>query len=172
MDFNVSVRYAGAMSGQPWDSIGVINLTQVAQDVSLHGCEFAYDRWWVSGIGTDGHHELHTFDRDGNETGSVHLASTNPSDWLDLAFDGRLLWGSQGHNIVGVDTLGNVVRTIAAPYQPNRAVTFDPASRHFFVADYTTDIVEIDSAGGVIQTIPNPGLTISGLAWNSTDSAG
>jgi hypothetical protein len=73
---------------------------------------------------------------------------------------------------VGVDTLGNIVRTTPSPFNPSRALAFDPDSRHFFIADYATMIKEIDTTGAVIQTIANPGLTITGLAWDPVDTSG
>ena len=172
LDYDISVLYAGDLSPNPWDSVGSIDVSAQTQDFDLRGCEFAFDRWWVSGTRTDGHHALHKFDLHGNYAGTVDLASTNANDWFDLAFDGHLIWGSQGHNLVGVDTLGNVVRSIAGPFYPNRAIAFDPASRHFWVADYNTDIKELDTTGYVVNTVPNPGITITGLAWNPTDTVG
>jgi hypothetical protein len=65
-----------------------------------------------------------------------------------------------------------VVRSIPSPFSPARAIAFDPATRDFFVADYGTMIKEIDSTGNLVQNISNSGLTITGLAWDPTDSAG
>jgi hypothetical protein len=173
LDYDIAVRYAGMLSANPWDSVGSVALTNLTQDFDLRGCEFAFDRWWITGSSTtSGHRVLHELDYHGNAIGDVELASTSANDWFDLAFDGQLIWGSQDHNIVGVDTLGNIVRTTPSPFNPSRALAFDPDSRHFFIADYATMIKEIDTTGAVIQTIANPGLTITGLAWDPVDTSG
>jgi hypothetical protein len=173
MDYNIDVLYAGELSASPWDSVGSIDASTLCQDFDLRGCEFAYDRWWVTGTNSaSGHHVLHKFDLQGEFAGDVELASTSANDWFDMAFDGTLIWGSVGHNIVGVDTLGVVQKQIFSPYAPTRGLAYDPQTHHFFLADYITAIKEIDTLGNVVQTITNPSLNIAGLAWNPLDSNG
>jgi hypothetical protein len=172
-DYSINILYAGDLSPNPWDSVGSINASTLTQDYDLRGVEYAFDRWWVTGSSaTSGHRVLHKFDYLGNPAGDVELESTSANDWFDLAFDGTLIWGSVGHNIVGVDTLGVVHRTIHSPNAPTRALAYDSVTHHFWVADYISDLREIDTSGTVVSTIPNPGLTFTGLAWNDVDADG
>ncbi len=174
LDYNITIYYAGDENPSPWDSVGGALVTEATEDYQIMGCEFVGDYWWISGGGgPDGQNKLYKFDLDGNLVGSIPQPSTTAVGWFDLAWDGELLYGSDGPDIIGIDTLGNVRRTIPSPMNPTRAIAYDPGSAHFWVCDYTQDFFEIDTLGNIINRIPNSGtnqLSVTGLAWNSTDA--
>jgi len=175
LDYAITVYYAGDENPNPWDSVGGINLSQITQDYQIMGCEFDGTYWWVTGGGADDPNMLYKFDRHGVYMGSIPQPSQTAVGWFDLAWDGQYLYGSDTHDIIGIDTDGNVQRTIPSPMNPTRALAYDPASQHFWVSDYTQDIFEIDYLGNIISRIPNNGpnaLAITGLAWNPTDANG
>ncbi len=175
LDYAISIYYAGDEDPSPWDSIDAIRVTQQTGDYQVMGCEFVGDYWWVTGGGADGQNRLYKFDLDGQLVGSIPQPSTSAVGWFDMAWDGNLLYGSDTHDITGIDTSGNVVKIIPSPMNPTRALAYDPAAAHFWVTDYTQDIFEIDTLGNIISRIPNSGsnqLAITGLAWNPTDPDG
>jgi len=51
---------------------------------------------------------------------------------------------------------------------PGRALAYDPATDHFWVANFSSDIYEIDRSGAIINQYPNS-LSIYGLAWDAED---
>ncbi|MBU0507799.1 carboxypeptidase regulatory-like domain-containing protein [bacterium] len=175
LDYSILVYYAGDENPNPWDSVSGINLSALTSDYQIMGCEFVGDYWWVSGGGASGHNMLYKFALNGQLAGSIPQPTTTDVGWFDLAYDGELIYGSDGPNIVGIDEQGSIRRTIPSPMNPTRAVAYDPASRHFWVTDYTHDIFEIDTLGNILQQIENRGtgaLAITGMAWNPTDVNG
>jgi hypothetical protein len=140
------------------------------------GCEFVEGEWWVTGGGGPGGQNLiYRFGSDGAFLGSMSQPSTSAVGWFDLACDSQYIYGSDDHNLTGVDHQGVVQTVILCPVDPARAVAYDPASDHFWVTEYTQDFYEIDRQGTIIRQIPNSGsgeLSVTGLAWYAQDANG
>jgi hypothetical protein len=177
LDYDIRVAYAPGTLDDPWDQLATINLSQLTNDFLILGCEFAHDHWWVTGGGgPQGSNLVYKFTRDGALVDSMLQPGTSPFGWFDMAYDGTNLYGSDDHNLTGVNLVtGQVAVTIPSPLQPTRAVAYDPSTDHFWVADYTSDIYEINRDGLVLQQIVNEGsseLSITGFAWNLQDADG
>ncbi|HEY3296555.1 MAG TPA: C25 family cysteine peptidase [bacterium] len=176
VDYSSRVFFAGDNNPAPWDSVGSIDVTGLTTDRQAWGCELFNNEWWVSGpAAMDGQAMLYRFDLAGNPLGNIPQPCTTPLGWFDLATDGQYLYGSDSHVIYGIDAAGHVQDTIPSPFNPSRAIAYDPVTDHFWVSDYTTDIYEIDRAGGIRGQILNDGasaLQISGLAWSANDPNG
>ena len=174
LDYAMTISYAGDESPDPWDLLAEIDLTEQTDDQQMMGCEFVGDYWWVSGGGGEGGNNFfYRFDLAGNYVDAIPQPSTSAFGWLDLAYDGNFVYGSDSPVITGVDETGTPQTTIPSPLHPTRAIAYDPASDHFWVADMVTDIYEIARDGTIIQQIPNGGnLRITGLAWNESDEEG
>lgn len=179
LDYTIEVVYTGGGDPvDPWDNITDIDVTDVTGDILILGCEFVGDYWYVSGgSGAGGNNNLYKFGLDGSYQGSIPQPTTSDFGWYDLAYDGAYIYGSaDGTNTIqGIDESGTVHATIPSPLNPTRAIAYDPVSDHFWVADYTQNIYEINRAGQVFSEVPNDGadeLSITGLAWNSTDPDG
>jgi hypothetical protein len=177
LDFDIRVAYAPDHLDDPWDQLGSISLSQITNDFLILGCEFAQDHWWVTGGGgPNGSNLVYKFTRDGALVDSLFQPGTSPFGWFDMAYDGTNLYGSDDHNLTGINlATGQIAVTIPSPLHPTRAVAYDPATDHFWVADYTADIYEINRQGDVLQQIPNQGaneLAITGFAWNLQDADG
>jgi hypothetical protein len=159
---------------RPWQEVRDIPITTLTGDHVPAGCEFFNDQWWVSGAdGPTGSNELHRFSENGTYLGSILQPSITGAGWFDLATDGTLLYGSTGGTILGIDTNGLVRDSIVSLVNPCRAMAYDPATDHFWIADLYTDYFEIDRTGTILTHIPNdPGLTTTGLAWNAYDADG
>jgi hypothetical protein len=176
LDYAISIYYAGDVSPSPWDSISSVPVSGATGDLQIMGCEFVGNEWWVTGGGGPGGQNLfYRFRRDGELLGTVPQPSTSAVGWFDLACDSQWVYGSEDHNLVGVDHQGVVRTSIPSPVNPSRAVAYDPASDHFWVTDYLQDFYEIDRHGNIIQQIPNSGagaLSVTGLAWYANDANG
>lgn len=173
LTYSIAVRFAGDANPDPWDSVAAIRVTEAIGDDQVAGVEFYRGGWWVSGAaGGTGENYLYKFDTQGNPAGAILQPGQSTFGWFDMATDGELLYGSDSPDIVGIDSLGIVQTTIPCPLNPARALAHDPATDHFWVADYTSDIYEIDRQGTVLQQIPAAGLSVAGLAWHAADAAG
>jgi hypothetical protein len=174
LDYSLAVYYAGDENPNPWDSVGSVAISNITGDFQIKGCEFVNDQWWITGGGgASGPNMFYHFDRGGHLLSAVPQPTTTAVGWFDMAYDGQYVYGSDSHDLVGVDLNGDVQVTIPSPINPSRAVAHDSVSDHFWVADYSTPIYEIDRAGTVIHTIPNTDeLQITGMAWNPADANG
>jgi hypothetical protein len=171
LDYHVHAYLPGSLSTNPWDSVGNVNASEECGNNQLWGCEFAGNSWWVTGGG--GQNMIYRFDMNGNLSGSIPQPPSSTTGWFDLAYDGNYLYGSDSHTIYGVDFEGVLRDSIISPLNPSRAIAFDPASDHFWVADYSSSIYEIDRQGAIVQQVPNStGLPVTGLAWNALDASG
>jgi hypothetical protein len=176
LDYAITIYYAGDENPNPWDSISAIPVSALTGDLQIMGCEFVGNEWWVTGgDGPGGQNLFYRFSRGGRFVGSIPQPSTTAVGWFDLACDSQYVYGSDDHNLTGVDHEGVVQAVIPSPVNPARAVAYDPATDHFWVTDYTQDFYEIDRQGAVVQQIPNSGtgeLSVTGLAWYANDANG
>ncbi len=90
-----------------------------------------------------------------------------------MAYDGNHLYSSDdayvcewyvsglpGHPVL------HVVGSFPGPENPNRAMAYDPATAHFWTANFVSDIYEFDRSGEVINQFPNA-YSIYGMAWDT-----
>jgi hypothetical protein len=144
-------------------------------DVYCLGIEFDGVHFWVTGANVlYGDHKIHKFDNQGNYIESYSQGNTSQWGWRDLVFDGEYLYGSDESGIYQIDTTGNVVGTIPAPSGftlPCRALAYDPATNHFWTANYTSNIVEFDRDGNTISDYSNE-LNVYGMAWDAASVDG
>jgi hypothetical protein len=177
LDFNISIFYGGTGHMDPWDSVGGIPISDSTDNHLVQGCEFVGNEWWVTGGSAgQGPNLIYRFARNGSLLGTIPQPGTSAIGWFDLAYDGRYVYGSDAGDIVGIDRSGQVRKQIPSPVSPTHALAYDPVTHHFFAADYTTDIYELDTLGNIINRLPTPTghsqLAITGLAWNPTDVDG
>ncbi|MBU1984898.1 carboxypeptidase regulatory-like domain-containing protein [bacterium] len=172
LDYEIHVAYAPQRGPDDWWTyLDGFDATAATGDVMIQGCELAGDYWWVTGTGTEGVPKLYRFDLDGNFVDALPQPAGNEYGWMDMAFDGTYLYGSSGPAIIGVDLTGVVRDTIPTPLDPARAIAHDPQTDHFWVADYASDIFEINRHGETIRRFPATHRT-TGLAWNPADPIG
>ena len=174
LDYSMTVTYAGDDSPNPWDRIEDVNISGVTGYMQVQGCEFVGDRWWITGGGgAAGGRNFYTFDTDGNYLGSVPQPGTGAFGWFDMAYDGQYVYGSDSHVIVGVDQSGAPQVTMNSPLNPTRALAYDPASDHFWISDFSSDLYEINRQGETVHVVTNSdSLQITGMTWYAADPDG
>jgi uncharacterized repeat protein (TIGR01451 family) len=174
----VPANPGSAESGEPGETLFNLPLgAQLGNDVLL-GVEFDGSSFWVTAGGVTNTSEpnlLYEFDRSGvllnTYTNSVDSAGFG---WRDLAFDGTNLYASASSMIDEIDrTDGQPTGfTIPSPVNPARAIAYDPATDHFWVANFSSPIYEIDRNGTIINSFPSIGSSIYGLAWDDVSPGG
>lgn len=175
LDCRLAADYRGADTLSPWGRFHTVPVSADVYDDQIWGCEFDGRFWWVSGSGTGGVPRFYRYDRAWNYRGAIPQPTGAEFGWRDFAFDGRYLYGTGISEIVGIDTAGVVQVRIPSLLNITRALAYDSVTDHFWIADYASDIYEIDRSGAVLRQINNAGgntLFISGLAWNVADPDG
>lgn len=149
-------------------------------DYQCLGVEFDGTRFYVTGGNSGGEpgapNKVHMFDRAGYYLGSFDQDPlySNPYDWgwRDLAWDGMYLYGSGSSYIYQFETDGTVVGNITGPgISPCRGLAYDPATDHFWVVDWASDIYEIERTGAIVNQYANAHL-VYGLAWDDVSPGG
>jgi|GEM_PF-1223808 hypothetical protein len=144
-------------------------------DEACLGIEFDGRYFWVTGRHpVDGVHKFHKFDAQGNYIESYDQGTTSTWGVRDLAWDGEYLYGSDESGLYIIDTTGSIVGNLPAPSGfslPCRALAWDPVSDHFWTANFSSNIVEFDRSGTVINTYSNT-LSIYGMAWDNASADG
>lgn len=153
----------------------ICNVGTVTGDNQCVGVEFDGSAYWISagGKGADPN-KLYKIDPSCRFVAAYDQPSHSTGwGWRDLAWDGTYLYGSSDANIDQVDpSTGQWTGTsIPGPLNPNRALAYDPATGHFWTADWSSDIYEIARDGAVVNAYPN-GLYVYGMAWDDVSPDG
>ena len=159
------------------DELFRVDMEAVTGHSCLLGVEFAMGDYWVTSGGQwtcADPNFLFQIDTSGHVVNSWDQ-NTTPADfgWRDLAFDGSYLYASDSDVIVQIDPATGATTgvTIPAPTNPARALAYDPATDHFWTANFSSSIWEFDRSGAVINTFPNS-LTVYGAAWDVLSRGG
>ncbi len=153
-----------------------LDLQTPTGDDHLVGIEFDGTHYWVTGgnsfVDPNKLYKLST-------SGALEATYDQPaacSDWggRDMAFDGSYLYyGCEDGLIHKIDpATGGQVGTIATPLSLPRALAYDPATDHFWTANWDSTLYEINRLGAVVDSCPAVGLTTYGLAWDASSLGG
>ncbi|HUV02652.1 MAG TPA: hypothetical protein VMW67_04305 [Desulfobacteria bacterium] len=146
-----------------WNALFQYDVETPTGDNRCLGVEFDGTFFWISGGGDDATetNKLHKFDKNGNYITSYDQPNASFWGWRDLVWDGQYLYGSESTDIEQIDpSTGSITGvTIPGPQDPNRGLAYDPATDHFWTANFNSDIYEIDRAGGHNKSIPQPRIS-------------
>ncbi len=158
------------------DSVFYLDVQSPTGDNQILGVEFDGTYFWVTGgnSGSDPN-KLYQLDPQGNLI-ATYDQPTSSTGWgfRDLAFDGTYLYGSPDDgNIYQIDpTTGQWTGVvIPGPVAPCRALAYDPATDHFWTANWDSPIYEIDRNGNIVNTYANS-YDIYGMAWDNISPGG
>ena len=153
-------------------------------DPSCLGVEFDGTYYYITGWNSGNYpYKIHIFDASGNYIASVDQPTTSLG-WRDIAYDGEYMYsGDESDYITQWYISGlpdnpvlNVVGEIFnAPggLGPPRGLAYDPATDHFWRANFMTSIFEFDREGNVINEFYNYGCYLNyGLAWDDVSPDG
>lgn len=137
------------------------------------GIEFDGTYFWVTGGGAVSESEpnrLFKYDLNGTLIDVFLQPTTSAFGWRDLSFDGTFLYGSDSQDVEQIDPATGAVtgEKISGPLQVNRALAYDPATNHFWAANFNSEIFEFDREGNVINSFQNS-FVIYGMAWDAAN---
>ena len=158
------------------DEVFVFDPQTPTGDIGCVGVEFDGQNFWVTGRhNIDDVHKLHKFDRNGNLLASYNQNTISIWGWRDLAWDGQYLYASDENVLAKIDpSTGQMVDTLAMPTAippPVRALAHDHISDHFWGANFSSDIIEFNRNGTIVNAYPND-RHIYGLAWDDISPEG
>ena len=148
-------------------------------DYQCLGVEFDGEYFWVTGgNNTNDPNRLYKF----NSSGSLVADYSQPAfstgwGWMDLAFDGTYLYASLGGNVSNQINQINCTNgswtgvNISGPENGTRGLAYDPATDHFWSANWSSSIYEFNRSGDTINEYNNT-YSIFGLAWDNVSSGG
>jgi|GEM_PF-3100326 len=144
-----SVEGGNSERDDPWDIAFDLNMTDIIGHSRIMGAEFANDNFFITSADPVHGPMIHVLDWQGNLLNSFD----QPIDVVgwglrDLAFDGDLLYGSQGDVIYGFNLDGELVEEFAgAPITVNRAIAYDPVDDGFWVGEWDSPWYFVDREG-------------------------
>jgi hypothetical protein len=159
------------------DSLWGFSAENGTGEIRALGIEFDGTYFWVTGGGitsTADTNRLYKFDSAGVIVDTYIQSSTHSGwGWRDLAWDGTYLYGSDSPSVVEIDPATGMVTgvTFNGPTNPNRALAYDPATDHFWTANFSSSIYEFDRSGVTINTYSNS-HSIYGMAWDDVSAGG
>ena len=135
----------------------------------LLGVEFVYPYFYVTGGCSP--NSVYIFDEDGAYVDEFTQGTSSDWGWRDMAWDGTYLYASDSGDVDYFETDGTYVGSFSGPENPNRAMAYDPATDHFWTANFASSIYEFSRAGTVINTCSNT-KSIYGMAWDDVSDGG
>ncbi len=150
------------------------NVGAASGDSQCLGVEWDGVNFWVTGGGSSANpNYLYKFDAAGQLITNYEQGTSSDWGWRDLAFDGTYLYASDSATIQQISRATGQATgtTIPGPLNPNRGLAYDPASDHFWVANFESSIYEINRAGTVLHTYASTN-SIYGLAWDNLSPDG
>ncbi len=156
------------------DALGDLLFTTDVQTTTgcagLLGVEYVAPYFYLTGANATGN-MVYVVDADGALVDSFLQGTSSEWGWRDLAYDGAYLYASDSASIQYFTLDGTVAGSIPGPENPNRALAYDPDTDHFWVANYASDISEINRSGTVINSYTNT-KSIYGMAYDNISEGG
>ena len=144
-------------------------------DQRILGIEFDGLYFWFTGANDQINHKLHKFDINGSYIESFDQGTSSTWGWRDLAWDGQHLYASDENEFAVIDpATGQKIGDLPMPTvfnPPLRALAWDPATDHFWAANWESPIIEFDRTGNVINNYFNSKSTY-GMAWDDVSEGG
>lgn len=143
-------------------------------DTQFLGIEFDGTNFWITGGNSAADpNKLYKYDTAGNLLNTYDQSSADGWGWRDLTWDGAYLYGSDSTYLVQIDPATGMATgvRINGPEFPNRALAYDPATDHFWTANFSGNIYEFSRAGTIIHTFTNS-KSVYGMAWDTLSTDG
>ncbi|NQU05380.1 MAG: carboxypeptidase regulatory-like domain-containing protein [Calditrichaeota bacterium] len=163
-------RLSGESGVGPWELRRSYDVSNTVNDPRVEGVVFANDRFYVSGVNSNGDEGpmIYVLDRDGHEINRFPQLRESHFGMKDLAWDGELIWGCTDYMVIGFNTEGNSVTAFEGPEGDLSAITWDPDHEVLWMARRTgRAIYAVKRDGSLIDSLrlPRFGLRLYGLAY-------
>jgi len=164
---NLGTRNAG-------DFLYYVDVEAITLDIRCLGVENlgANNDWWVTGAADMLGANLYTIDYTGATLLAQYAQGNTSWGWRDLAYDGNYLYASDSYVIEEIDPATGMATgvTIASPTSPARALAYDPVTDSFWTGNFSSDIYNIDRAGGYTAYTNPSALSVYGMAMDDTNN--
>ena len=141
-------------------------------DLNMGGVAYVGDRIYVTGRNGNDANQVYVLDEEGNLISQFDQPGEGNTGILDLTYADDLLWGSGERQIYGMNTVGEVVTSFRGPFPNNKCITYDPDQNGLWIFAPNNSLRAINFEGRLITSLPNKGLNITGLAYNTEDPDG
>jgi hypothetical protein len=146
-----------------------LDLQKITGEIRHKAVEFDGTNFWVSTVLGFPHSYLYEISPDG--TLINQYPQPDEGDWRDLAWDGEFLYAGGMDGIVQIDPAdGQPTGVVYGAIPFCRALAYDPSTDSFWTASYTSSLYQIFK-DGAHHTFDNPGLAITGAAFEASDPA-
>ena len=174
LQFTIERRFPLDGVVDTWDERASIEASRETNDDRLQGVEFDGENFYISGGNNgEGRGLIYVFNREGEYIRSFEQFYDSPWGMRDLAWDGRLLWGSDDNIVYGFTPDGELDTQFEGPLEINRAITWDPERELLWVCDVSTDLYGVDRRGNIVERLEtSPELHIYGLGTYNRDPDG
>lgn len=145
----------------PGIEISSMDVTVITGSSVILGVQFVNGSYWLTAAGitdsTEPENYLYKVSKNGVLEASFVQPTVSRWGWRDLASDGAYLYASDSSVIdqISMQTGQKTGVTIPSPTDPARALSYDPTTGHFWVANWSSDLYEIDRNGQIIHQFPN-----------------
>jgi len=172
-DWQAAIEYLPSGLG---DTLFTRDITALApgNPTEVRGVAFDGENIWIAGAGPGVGAFLYRFDRGWNFLSSYQQPVTHPQGFVDLVFNGSMLYGAIGNLLIEIDPISGLATgtNITTPVSNIRAATANPATGDFWVCDTWQTIYVLDHSGILLNQFPYTGASIGGLAWDQWSPGG
>jgi subtilisin family serine protease/uncharacterized membrane protein len=155
------------------------NLTEITGDDGILSAQYLNGRFYVSGRNAGPNvPQIYVLDREGNYISQFSLPGVTAGSWgaRDMTHDGYFLYAAWEGGVVKFDISGNAHGSLPIPgeiIRPN-SIAYDPTNDHFYVGNFSSDLLEIDRSGNIIRRFAQPEemSNMFGLAWDDATPGG
>ena len=156
----------------PWEHRESFFVGESVEDTRIKGVVYTDGQFYCAGGGNDTNY-IYVLDREGEPVDRFEQFADSRYGMSDLAWDGSLLWGSDGRTIFGFTTEGERQITFEGPFNPTSALAWDPDRQLLWLSGLTTQYIAGYNRGGrEVMRTPRQGFRITGLAFWSDDPDG
>ena len=158
LNFPLEVEY------EPFELRDSYNVSAITDDNRIKAIEFANGLLYVGGSTPDTN-QIYVISPDGELIDQFDQPGNAMFGMPDMAWDGHLLWGSGEDMVYGFTTDGSIESAFNGPTNPSRNIAWDSDLQRLWISGTRGDIYGVETDGGEIAELDNPGLHINSLTY-------
>ncbi|MDP8228218.1 MAG: carboxypeptidase regulatory-like domain-containing protein, partial [Candidatus Electryoneaceae bacterium] len=172
LDWTLRKRLPNDADVEEWEHRESFFVGEPVEDTRIKGVVYTDNQFFCTGGGNDINY-IYIFDREGEPIDQLEQFTDSRYGMSDLAWDGSLLWGSDGQTIYGFTTEGELQVTFEGPFNPTTALAWDPDRQILWLSGRTTQhIAGYNRDGREVMRAPRNGFRVNGLAYWLDDPDG
>ncbi len=159
LTWSVEVSFGEMDELNPWDRLFSLDPVE-----GLKGAVFVNNNFIIALTDNEGRY-IRIVDPEGEILAEFEQPGEGGAGFSDLAWDGELLWGSEGDMIYGLSLDGEVIESFEGPDDETIALAWDRDRETLWACGERSDISGYNREGEQIDQIRTPDLRIAGLAY-------